>query len=94
VGTALTVFSQTLGGAIFVSVAENIFTNRLVAYLTLYVPDLDPDIVLAVGATVRPSPKHSWWLLDWRVLLSWAVALWIRGASRATRRTRKLRGIR
>ena len=50
-GTALTMFSQTLGGAIFVSVAQNVFTNQLIANLKTVVPDLKPGIVLATGAT-------------------------------------------
>lgn len=44
-------FSQTLGGALFISVAQNIFTNRLLTNLQAAIPDLDPAIVLATGAT-------------------------------------------
>ncbi|KAJ7165862.1 major facilitator superfamily-domain-containing protein [Mycena filopes] len=50
-GTSLLVFLQTLGGAIFVSIAENVFTSRLVTGLAREVPGLDPRIVLSVGAT-------------------------------------------
>ncbi|KAK4142940.1 major facilitator superfamily-domain-containing protein [Dichotomopilus funicola] len=51
-GTSLIVFMQTLGGALFVSVSQNIFTNKLVQYTAEYVPSLaDPTKILAVGAT-------------------------------------------
>jgi MFS family permease len=51
VGTAVIMFSQTLGGALFVSVGQNVFTNRLVSGLLEAAPGLDPSVVLAVGAT-------------------------------------------
>lgn len=50
-GTAIVIFSQTLGGALFISVAQSIFTNSLLKNLAAVVPDLDPAIVLATGAT-------------------------------------------
>ena len=49
--TAVTNFCLTLGGALFISVGQNIFTNRLLTNLAANVPDLDPSIVLEVGAT-------------------------------------------
>lgn len=50
-GTAIVMFSQTLGGAIFVSVAQNVFTNHLISNLKAVVPTLNPNLVLATGAT-------------------------------------------
>ncbi|KAI9746878.1 MAG: MFS sugar transporter [Lichina confinis] len=50
-GTSIIVFMQTLGGALFISVAQNVFTNRLAAGLARTAAELDPDIVLNVGAT-------------------------------------------
>ncbi|KAK5659189.1 hypothetical protein OQA88_1279 [Cercophora sp. LCS_1] len=51
-GTAVIVFLQTLGGALFVSVAQNVFANKLVEYVSLYVPQIEnPMSVLMVGAT-------------------------------------------
>lgn len=50
-GTAAIVFAQTLGGALFVSIGQNIFSNRLVENVIAYVPGLDPSVVLAAGAT-------------------------------------------
>lgn len=50
-GTAVIVFMQTIGGSLFVSVAQNVFNNKLVAYVRDYAPGLDPAIVLGAGAT-------------------------------------------
>ena len=51
IGTATMMFSQTLGGALFISVAQNVFTNQLLKNLRTVVPDLNPAIVLRAGAT-------------------------------------------
>lgn len=51
VGTSVIMFIQTLGGALMISVAQNIFTNRLLSNLAAGVPDVDPRIVLNTGAT-------------------------------------------
>jgi hypothetical protein len=48
---ALVVFSQNLGGAVFLSVAELIFNNALRHYLAIQVPQIDPELVIAAGAT-------------------------------------------
>ena len=50
-GTALIMFAQTFGGALFIGVAQNVFTNRLVKNLLENVPSLNPAIVLTTGAT-------------------------------------------
>ncbi|KAJ7197032.1 MFS transporter [Mycena pura] len=50
-GTSLLVFVQTLGGALFVSIGENVFANKLAAGLARDVPGVDPRIVLSTGAT-------------------------------------------
>ncbi|KAJ9148806.1 DHA14-like major facilitator [Coniochaeta hoffmannii] len=59
-GTSIITFMQTLGGALFVSVSQNVFTNKLVQYVREYVPGLDPAVVLGTGATaiqhtIRPD---------------------------------------
>ncbi|KAJ7636474.1 major facilitator superfamily domain-containing protein [Roridomyces roridus] len=51
IGTSIMVFSQTLGGALFVSIGQNVFTNKLVQGLVKNVPGIDPSLVLAIGAT-------------------------------------------
>ncbi|KAK9778377.1 putative Efflux pump [Seiridium cardinale] len=50
-GSSVVVFLQTLGGALFVSVAQSVFTNQLMQSLVENVPTLDPVLVLAAGAT-------------------------------------------
>jgi hypothetical protein len=51
-GTAIIVFAQTLGGALFVSIAQNVFTNKLVEYVAEYAPGFgDPLAILMIGAT-------------------------------------------
>ena len=51
IGTSVIMFTQTLGGALFISVGQNIFTNRLVSNLVSRVPNVDPGLVLKTGAT-------------------------------------------
>jgi hypothetical protein len=51
-GTAALIFFQTFGGAIMISVAQNVFQNRLVANLEAVFPGLDPSMLLgSTGAT-------------------------------------------
>jgi MFS family permease len=50
-GTALMVFMQILGGALFVSVDQNVFSNKLVQYVAEYAPSVNPAVVLGAGAT-------------------------------------------
>ena len=50
-GTAVAVFTQTLGGAICVAIAQSVFENKLIAKIVEYAPRLDPAVVLAMGAT-------------------------------------------
>lgn len=60
-GTAMIVFMQTLGGALMVSASQTVFTNKLVDKVVEYVPGLDPEIVIATGATnIRDSIKPEW----------------------------------
>ncbi|EDU45322.1 AraJ, Arabinose efflux permease [Pyrenophora tritici-repentis] len=51
IGTAIMMFCQTLGGALFISVGQNVFTNQLIKNLSSVVPELNAHIVLSVGAT-------------------------------------------
>ena len=50
-GTSVLIFAQTFGGALFISVAQNVFTNRLASNLVQQVPTLNPAIVINSGAT-------------------------------------------
>lgn len=51
VGTSIIVFAQTLGGALFVSIAQSVFQNKLVEGLAEHAPSIDSSIILATGAT-------------------------------------------
>ncbi|RJE18500.1 MFS toxin efflux pump [Aspergillus sclerotialis] len=51
IGTSLVVFARSLGGAIFVSAGENVFSNQIASGMLSQVPELDPSIVLQAGAT-------------------------------------------
>ncbi|KAH7140952.1 major facilitator superfamily domain-containing protein [Dactylonectria macrodidyma] len=56
IGTAMVMFFQMLGGALFVSVAQNLFTNRLVSNLMeLSIAGLEPEAVVNAGATAVRS---------------------------------------
>lgn len=58
--TAIVMFMQTLGGAIFVAVAQNVFSNQLVKNVETQVPGFDFRKMGNVGATmihqVVPAP--------------------------------------
>lgn len=51
IANACCMFFQSLGGAISISIAQNIFINSLSREIPKYVPDLDPRIVINAGAT-------------------------------------------
>ncbi|KAK3631642.1 MFS sugar transporter [Elasticomyces elasticus] len=52
IGTAIIMFSQTFGGALSISIAQNVFTNKLVRNtIAAAVPGLNVTDVLRTGAT-------------------------------------------
>ena len=51
IGTACIIFFQTLGGALFIAVAQTVFQNGIVRAAKDLVPDIDPLLLLATGAT-------------------------------------------
>ncbi|KAJ7158336.1 major facilitator superfamily transporter, partial [Mycena crocata] len=51
VGTSMVMFAQTLGGALFISISQNVFTNKLVSGLVARVPSVSPGLILSAGAT-------------------------------------------
>ncbi|KAJ5358373.1 uncharacterized protein N7496_010786 [Penicillium cataractarum] len=52
VGTAIMMFSQSLGGAVFLSVAQSIFQSQLISNLNkAQVHSVDPKMILEGGAT-------------------------------------------
>ncbi|KAI1283359.1 MFS general substrate transporter [Xylaria sp. FL0933] len=51
VGTSVIAFMQTLGGALFVSVGNSVFNNKLVQELVEHVPSMNPEDIIKVGST-------------------------------------------
>ncbi|KAJ7580957.1 major facilitator superfamily domain-containing protein [Mycena floridula] len=51
VGTSLVMFFNSLGGAVSISIAQNIFSNELVKAIPKYAPEVDASLVLSAGAT-------------------------------------------
>ncbi|OQE34804.1 hypothetical protein PENCOP_c015G07905 [Penicillium coprophilum] len=49
--TAIVLFFQMMGGAVFISAAESVFSNRLLPALAVYAPTVDAARVLSIGAT-------------------------------------------
>ncbi|KAH8806172.1 major facilitator superfamily domain-containing protein [Xylogone sp. PMI_703] len=73
VGTAVVTFSQILGGALFVSVAQNVFQNRLISGLESTIPSLDPNLVLQAGATSLKNTIPQQFLSSVQVVYSSAL---------------------
>jgi hypothetical protein len=48
---ALVMFFNSLGGAIAISIAQNIFINSLATEIPKYAPEVDPSVVINAGAT-------------------------------------------
>lgn len=52
VGTGIAMFTQLFGGALFVSVGLNVFSNKLVSnIIAAQVPGLNPATIISAGAT-------------------------------------------
>lgn len=51
IGNAVAIFFNTLGGAISISIAQNIFSNTLLKQLPLDAPGVNPLKVVNAGAT-------------------------------------------
>lgn len=55
IGSAAVVFFQTLGGALFISVAQNIFATELIKGIVARIPDMPAAAILNTGATALTS---------------------------------------
>ena len=51
IGTVCVMFFQTLGGALFIAVAQAVFQNGFIDGLKIYAPELDPKVMVNTGAT-------------------------------------------
>lgn len=54
-GNAIAIFFNSLGGAISISIAQNIFSNGLRTNLPKYAPNVSPQDVISAGATYLRS---------------------------------------
>jgi len=50
IGTAVLIFSQFLGGSIFICIANSVFGQQLLKKLIVDVPNIDPRLIIAAGA--------------------------------------------
>jgi hypothetical protein len=48
---SVVIFCQTLGGALFLSFAQTVFSNGLIKTMASSAPDVDPQTVIAAGAS-------------------------------------------
>ena len=75
IGTATVMFIQILGGALFVAVAQNIFTNTLLKNVIATIPSIPPNLIIQNGATkIREIPGISGDNLD-QLLIAYNGAL-------------------
>ncbi|KAH8117631.1 MFS general substrate transporter [Phellopilus nigrolimitatus] len=51
IGNAIIMFFNSLGGAISISIAQNVFTNTLVEAVPRYTTGVDPALIVSSGAT-------------------------------------------
>ena len=57
---AIAIFFNTLGGAISVSIAQNIFSNTLIKQVPIKAPGINPADLLDMGAThVQSDVPHA-----------------------------------
>jgi len=64
-GTAMVVFSQYFGGALFTSLGQTLFVSRLTNELKFMIPGINVDLILNSGATDRTAIP----IVFWRVIL-------------------------
>lgn len=68
IGVAINMFLQLFGGTLFVTVAQNVFTTRLLSDVVANLPQLNPNQVVQTGATELRGLVHT--AADTRLLLA------------------------
>lgn len=58
IGSAIIIFAQALGGAIFICIGQNIFQNKLIETVAKADIGIRPEDILAIGATQVRSTFH------------------------------------
>ena len=56
---ALAIFFNSLGGALSISIAQNIFSNTLTQQIPKHTSGVDPAIIIGAGATNVRDPRIS-----------------------------------
>lgn len=51
IGTSLVILARSLGGAIFISAAQNVFNEQIISGMRKRVPQIDYSVILNSGAT-------------------------------------------
>jgi hypothetical protein len=60
VGMSLAIFSQTFGGALFLSLAQTVFTHGLMEAIPIFAPEVSPETVINAGASaIRATVPQS-----------------------------------
>jgi len=81
---SLVIFGQILGGAVFLTFAETVFTNGLVQALAVYAPEINSQTVIDAGATavsdIAPSGSLAGVLLAYDQAISHVFYLAAGGA--------------
>ena len=76
---ALAIFFNTLGGAISISVAQNVFSNTLLQQIPVHAPSVDPAVIIAAGAThvreVTPAASLAGVLVAYNMAVTRAIIL-------------------
>ncbi|KAK5659924.1 hypothetical protein OQA88_13388 [Cercophora sp. LCS_1] len=57
VGTAFIMFGHTMGGAIFISLAQTIFIGGLRVLIPIYAPGIDPNLIIGGESGLRSAPS-------------------------------------
>lgn len=52
-GIAIIMFWQTLGGAVFIAVAQNVFLNKLSANVSEFIPGFDVKLLFTTGESLE-----------------------------------------
>jgi hypothetical protein len=85
VGNAVAIFFNSLGGAISISIAQNIFSNTLISQIPKYTTGIDPWTVVRAGAThvreVVPKDQLEGVLFAYNIAVTHAYILSIACAS-------------
>ncbi|RFU24719.1 hypothetical protein B7463_g11622, partial [Scytalidium lignicola] len=90
IGSVCIMFFQSLGGALFIAVAQSVFQNGLIDGLKKYAPELDPKVMVNTGATAIRSVLKA---MDREDLLRPAIMAYVNGLKNTYRVTVAVFGV-